>query len=272
MSIALPDLSRPGPIDLLRGFALPFRALRLLFATPKLVALTLAVAALTAVALTGLFVALWHFAPELATALWQGGTQWWAKALHGLLTAAVFVLLFAIGANVLPMTLAIPLIDPISANTEQVLGFAVQDEGGVGRVVRETLRALGNGLVRFIAFALGHALLLVLLLIPGVGAPIWTVLSWTWTALWVAAQHLDIPMARHLYSFGEEVTVIRRRLPLCFGFGAAVSLMLWVPLLNFFFVPVAVIAATLLFRGLVQAGMLPAPRALPQAGIVTPRT
>jgi CysZ protein len=46
------------------------------------------------------------------------------------------------------------------------------------------------------------------------------------------------------------VTALRARLALALGFGGCLSLILWVPLLNFFLMPLAVVAGTLLFRGL----------------------
>jgi CysZ protein len=43
------------------------------------------------------------------------------------------------------------------------------------------------------------------------------------------------------------------------GFGAAVYVLLWLPVLNLFFIPLAVVAGTLLFRGLRASGSLPPP-------------
>lgn len=260
-AVPTPDLSRAGPLDLFRGFALPLRALGLVFSTPALSRLALAVAAVTAATLIALGVALWHGAPALVDWLWPAPPTWWGRALHGLLTAIAFLLPFVAGANTLPLILAAPLMDPISIHTERLLGHDEVVEGGLGRFAQEIVRAIGNALVRLVVLALGQLLLLPLLLIPGAGGPIWTALSWTWTALWVTAAYLDVPMARHLYPFRDEARLVRRRPAVCLGFGAAVALMLWVPLLNFFFVPVAVIGGTLLFRGLLAAGAIPPPPA-----------
>jgi CysZ protein len=80
-----------------------------------------------------------------------------------------------------------------------------------------------------------------------------------WTMGWLAVEYLDGPMARHLYPFRQVRRAVQERLPLCMGFGAAVYLMLWIPVLNFFFIPVAVVGGTLLFRGLRACGSLPEP-------------
>jgi CysZ protein len=53
------------------------------------------------------------------------------------------------------------------------------------------------------------------------------------------------------------IRALRTRLPLALGFGATLWVLLWVPVLNFFLMPVAVVAGTLLFRGLLSSGALP---------------
>jgi len=262
-AIRTPDLTRRGPLDFFRGFALPLRALGLVFSTRPLALLTFGVAFITGLTLAGLGFGLWHGVPALVDWAWTPPATWWAKAGHRALEVLVFLLAFVAGANTLPLMLAAPLMDPISVATEGLLGFP-PTEGGLRRIVREVLRAWANAIVRLLILACGQLLLLVLLLIPGVGGPIWTVLSWTWTSIWVCAAYLDVPMARHLYGFGDELAALKKRPAVCLGFGLAVALMLWVPLLNFFFVPVAIVAGTLLFRALLAAGTI-APKAQRQS-------
>ena len=268
-SIRTPDLTRKGPLDVFRGFLLPLRALGLVFSTRPLALLTLGVAAITGLTLVGLVVLLWHTAPALVDWAWTPQAVWYARAAHRALEVLVFLLFFVAGANTLPLMLAAPLMDPISVATEGLLGHPPTG-GGLKRMVREVLRAWANALVRLVVLLLGQLVLLPILLIPGAGGPIWTALSWIWTAIWVCAAYLDVPMARHLYSFADELAAVRRRPALCLGFGAAVALMLYVPLLNFFFVPVAVVAGTLLFRGLLAANAIAAPQARPAAAPPAP--
>ncbi|MBI5547036.1 MAG: EI24 domain-containing protein [Deltaproteobacteria bacterium] len=260
-----PDLKRSGLLDPLRGFTIGLRGLGLVFSTPRLARLTSAVAAITALTLIGLAVGLWHAVPAALQWAWTPPDTWWARSLFTLLEVLSFLLLFVAGAVTLPMMLAAPLMDPISVATERLLGYEASSEGGLGRTLRETTRAVVNALLRLFVLLLGQAVLLLLLLIPGVGGPLWTVLSWLWTALWATAAYLDVPMARHLYPFSHEAAALKRRTGVCLGFGAAVALMLWVPLLNFFFVPVAIVGSTLLFRGRVASGDIPSPEAVADA-------
>ena len=95
------------------------------------------------------------------------------------------------------------------------------------------------------------------MVVPVAGSVLYLVLSSTWSMFWIAVEHLSNPMARHLRPFGQVVTALRRRLPLALGVGAALYVMLWVPVLNFFLMPVAVVAGTLLYRALRQVNALP---------------
>lgn len=258
-----PELPRANPLaDLARGFLLPLRALSLLFATPRLFRLTVAVAGLTVVSLGLLVWGLLQITPGLVEMIWKQPEPWYLVWLHWALTAFVFLLLFVLGANTLPLTLASPLMDAISEGAEQAMGGEVAGGGGVLGLVKDLLLAIANTLARIALLYLGHALLLLLLLIPGVGAAIWTWVGWGWTVIWLAAEYLDVVMARHRYRFRYVRSVLVDRPFLCFGFGAAIYFLLWIPLLNFFFVPVAVIGATMLFRGILGTGALPPPEAL----------
>ena len=102
--------------------------------------------------------------------------------------------------------------------------------------------------------ASGFLVLFPLNFVPGVGSAVWWVLSSLWSSFWIAAEHLSNPMARHLFPFGAVVRALWRRLPLAMGFGLATYAVLWVPVVNFFLMPLAVVSGTLLYRALLAAG------------------
>ncbi len=130
------------------------------------------------------------------------------------------------------------------------------------------MTGVAHTLARIVFLLLGLAVLLPLHLIPGMGSVLWTVLGSLWTMIWMAGEHLAAPMTRHLYPFAEVRRMLRERRALCLGFGAGVYLLLWVPVLNTFFLPVAIVAGTLLYRGLRRSGQLPPP---PSAASHAPR-
>jgi CysZ protein len=107
----------------------------------------------------------------------------------------------------------------------------------------------------------GQALLLLLLLIPVAGQIAWPVASWFWSVWWLAGEYLDIPMSRHLYRFGAVRSILWARPALCLSFGATLYVLIFIPILNCFVIPAAVIAGTMLYRGLVDAGAVSAPAA-----------
>jgi len=85
---------------------------------------------------------------------------------------------------------------------------------------------------------------------------VWASAGVVWTALFACAEYLDPPLARRGGSFAEVRQVLARRTALALGFGLVVTVLLWVPLLNLFLMPLAVVAGTLLHRSLVSAGTL----------------
>lgn len=249
----LPTESAPG--DLLRGLGLPLRAFALIAATPKLRNLSLACAVVTALSFVFVVAGSLRLADWGAGAIITDATGWWAAASVAL-EVILFFLLFAVGASTVPDLLLAPLQDPLSEATEERCGDYQSPAFSVGELVRGTTASLRQTLLRLTLMALGFVVLFPLNFVPVVGSVAWAVLSSVWSMFWLSVEQLSGPMARHGRPFRQVFGVLRKRLPLALGFGAALWLLLWVPGLNFFLMPVTVVAGTLLFRGLKQAGAL----------------
>ncbi len=255
MSTPTPTLAaQSSPGDVVVGLGLCFRAAALIVRTPKLLALSLLSAVVTGATLVGVGVGAWALGQRLAEWL-VGGDGWRHVAAVGL-GVVLFLALFVVGALTAPNLLLAPLQDPLSEATEARCGDFTPPASTVGALVRGTVESLKHTLLRLGLMALGLVVLFPLNLVPGAGSALWLVLSSVWTMFWLAVEHLSGPMARHLRPFGEVVAALRRRPALALGFGGALWLMLWVPVVNFFLLPVAVVAGTLLFRGLAAAGAL----------------
>jgi len=252
----LPASGTPG--DVLRGAALPLKAFALIFRTPRLFGWSLVAAAVTAATLVGLAVGLWPLAQHLADGL-VGHDATWQRVTSMGLGVLFFAGAFVVGALTVPNVLLAPLQDPLSEATEVRCGDFTPPPFSLPGLVRGTLESLAHTLLRVAFMALGFVVLWPLNLVPVAGGVAWLVLSSTWSMFWLAAEHLSNPMARHLHPFRQVVRALRQRLALALGFGAALWVLLWVPVLNFFLMPVAVVAGTLLYRGLRAAGALPAP-------------
>lgn len=249
MTSPVPSLApRGGPGDALSGLALPFRAAALIIRTPSLLGLSLLSAAVTGATLVGVGVGAWRLAQWAAHAL-VSGDGWWQVASVGL-AVVLFLAFFVVGALTAPNVLLAPLQDPLSEATETRCGDFTAPPFSLQAVLRGTVFSLQHTLLRLLLMAAGLVVLFPLNLVPVAGSVLWLVLSSVWTMFWLAVEHLSGPMARHLRPFGEVVRALRGRPALALGFGAALYAMLWVPVVNFFLLPVAVVAGTLLFRAL----------------------
>lgn len=254
----VPVLSPRGEwSDFLVGAGLPFRSFKLLFRSRALFLLALASSLVTLVALVGLVALLGSSIGDLVGLFWTRPESWYGLAAWYLLATLAFVVLLVVGVNTLPLLLLSPLQDPISEATEALCGDFTAPPFSFSSLARGSAIAVGHAIKR-IAFLLGgHLVLLPLNFIPGAGSVLWTVGGSAWTMWWLAGEYLGGPMARHCYPFREVRRALAARRALAMGFGAAVYLLLWVPLLNLFFIPLAIVGGTLLFRSLRDGGHIP---------------
>ena len=251
-----PDLPRDsGPLDLLRGATFPLRSAQLVVRVPRLRRLAALCAAVTLVVFAVWGWVLWTWLPDLLGQLWphpEGPAAWlWQLTLVG--AGAIGWLL---GAATLPLLALAPLEDFLVAATESAVGAPPAPPAGLAITARQALSAVARTAVRVLLLLAGQALILGLQLLVPAAAPLWAAAGVGWTALFVCAEYLDPPVARRGGSFAEVRQVLARRTGLAIGFGLATTVLLWVPLLNLFLVPVAVVAGTLLHRSLVSAGTL----------------
>ncbi|MBJ6759394.1 EI24 domain-containing protein [Myxococcaceae bacterium JPH2] len=249
--------------DFFQGLGLLGRAFRLAFSSRRLFLLSATCAVITAVALVGTAIVLFRYAPGLLESLWTKPESWYGRVGWYLVLGLTALVAWVVGANVVPPLLLAPLQDPLSEATEAECGDEAAPPFTLAGFVRGTVTGVLHTLARVAFLMLGLLVLLPLHLLPGAGSIAFTVLASLWTMLWMAGEHLAAPMTRHLYPFAQVRRMLRERAALCLGFGAGVYVLLWVPILNTFFLPVAIIGGTLLYRGLRAAGALPPP---PDAG------
>ena len=260
MTPCIPQLPpQPASSDFLRGVLLPFKAFGLILRTPKLLALSLLCAVVTFAAIIALTVLLWSGSYNLLAWVWAPPDSWWAAAAWWLVRLLTFLLLWAVALTSVPGLLLAPLQDPLSEAAEEACGDFKAPSFKLGAFARGLGLGLLYTLTRTLLLLLGLAILFPLNLIPGLGSVLWTALGSLWSMVWLAAEHLGGPMARHFYPFAQVRRILRARLALCLGFGLSVYLLLWVPVLNTFFLPVAIVGGTLLFRGLRACGALGPP-------------
>jgi len=153
-----------------------------------------------------------------------------------------------IGILTVPHLLLAPLQDPLSEATEEKLGDFTPAPFSAARLVTGTVTSVLHTVSRLALMLVGFGVLLPLNFVPVAGNILYGVLSATWAMWWVCAEYVSGPMARHLMPFKAVLKAMWARPFLSLGMGATLYVVLWVPVLNFFLVPLAVVAGTMLFR------------------------
>lgn len=113
-------------------------------------------------------------------------------------------------------------------------------------ITAEASHAIKHEFVKIIYFLLFAIPLLILFIIPVINI----VASFVWIifSAWMAAlQYIDYPADNRKTGFRQMRRTITPKRAVCFGFGAATMVMMAIPVVNFFTMPVAVIGATLLW-------------------------
>lgn len=243
--------------DLARGFAYPFRGVRFLFENPSLRRLALLPAMIAAVGIAVVMVLALAYGDDLLARFWPRPDVWYMTALWYLAMVAVMGTLVLAGVAIVPPMAAAPFQESLAREAERL--HAGKDGGRERPLWIGVAVAVADQFARTVVLLFGYALLMLLWLVPVVGSPISSVLAFLWTAVWAAADNLDVPMSRHRYRFRDFRALFARRSRLVMGFGAATALLLMIPVLNFIVAQSAVVAATLLFLSLREDGSLPPP-------------
>lgn len=249
---------KASPTDFFTGLWLPARAISLIVTTPKLLALSVVGALITAATLVALAPLWWSQSQHWAEAL-VGADATWQKYTARLVGLLLFIVGYALSALTVPNVVLAPLQDPLSEATEASCGDFTAAPFSLRRFARGIVESLAHTALRLAFMLAGFALLWPLHFIPLVGSALWVVLSTGWSMGWLCVEHLSNPAARHLRPFGQVLGAVRQRWALALGFGASVWVLLWVPVLNFFLLPVAIVGGTLLFRSMQQVGLMNPP-------------
>ncbi|MCB1801436.1 MAG: sulfate transporter CysZ [Gammaproteobacteria bacterium] len=224
------------------GFLLPFAGLRLIF-SPGLrryvvVPLTLNLVIFAALAYVGgsyfdQFMDRW-----LPTQEWLEFLRW----LLWLLFAAAYALTFFYGFTLVANLIASPFNAMLAARVEEKLTGerpADADESLLKAVVPAITGEIGK-----IIYLVSRALpLLLLFLVPGLN--ILVSVGWLLFGFWfLTIEYADYPMGNHALRASQQRAQLRRRRFKSLAFGAGVTVMMLIPLVQFAAMPAAVAGAT----------------------------
>lgn len=186
--------------------------------------------------------------------LLPSGEAWYWVALTYLLTiilAVVLLIIIVFTFTVVANILASPFNDALSARTESLrLGHKTSTPFSLMGILKEAGRTVVEELKKLLFYLLVIGLLFLLNFIPIMGQILYVGLGAAFTILWIGLSFLDYALARHEYRFGGKLRFVRRHFGSVLGYGAGVFLGLLIPVFNLVFIPVAVVAGTLLYLDL----------------------
>lgn len=251
--------SRIPPSDFVRGLLYPLRGLATLRRHGGLARYWVPPILLTIAALvvSVLFAIRYHDAVvELiwSTPTGEGVAVGVLRVLHWsarMLALLVGVGLAMLGCVAVANLFAAPFNDALSEAVEELETGQKSPGFALKRLLRDLGRTLRIELIKLVVYVgvMGPALVLSWLL-PGIGQALYMLFATLFTALYLAFDYVDWPASRRDYDLRARLALLRVRPLMTLGFGFAVAACLFVPLLNLFFMPLAVAGGTRLFLDL----------------------
>jgi CysZ protein len=175
---------------------------------------------------------------------WFAWLRWLLWPLFAIALVLIVFYTFTVVANLI----GAPFNGLLAEKVERYLGGELPKQpGGIGQMMKDLLPAMLSELRKMGYFLLRAIPLLILFFIPGlnVAAPfLWLAFS----AWFMALEYGDYPMANHGLSFKEQHRLLKQNRLTALTFGGGLTLMMMVPLLNFFAMPAAVAGATVFWH------------------------
>ncbi len=167
---------------------------------------------------------------------------WWAMRL---LMIPVVLLITYFFTLMISAVIASPANDRLAMRIEEIIV-------GNPRVSDDSLKAVVSGAARGALQAAANLGILVVLMtpifllnvIPGVGSLIASVLGAVVASFFIALDYTDWTLEREKYGWKDKWGGIWTHRHLAFGFGLGTSLLMWIPVVNFLSMPIAVVGGT----------------------------
>jgi CysZ protein len=171
---------------------------------------------------------------------WLDWLSWILWPLFALSVMIIVFYTFTILANLIGAPFNSVLAEKLEADLS---GEKPGEFAGYGALVKDIGKSLTSELKKLIYLALWMIPLLILFIIPGINlfAPFIMGLFSAWM---LALEYNDYPLGNHGYFFRDVKRVMARNRGLALGFGGAIMLISFIPILNFLAMPVGVTGAT----------------------------
>ena len=178
------------------------------------------------------------------------------SSLLWLLSALVSFLLSGLFVYLVGQAVASPFLDLIAERVEKIVLGVEEVPGGMRAMGRSVVMAFSDLFWSIFIWLVLHIPLLLIALLPLIGAPIWSVGSFLVSAFIVAVDFAGISMARRLVPFRKRFVTLWRLRWLSLGLGTALFVLLFIPGVNILALPVAAIAGTLCYCDGRKAGVI----------------
>lgn len=229
----------------LAGFMSPIKGLKFVFSGPKVWWLTIIpVVVTTALMIYGLTYGLSQFVGFLDATIASYVSSAWIKWTLVFLGYLVYFVLLIFLILIVSRIVLVPFNSAIAEKILKHMGVLKSENIVFSAWVRKSLRLLWISLVQVVFFSVVAIILFLLSFIP-----VLQLASVAAGLLVVAFDCSDYALELADLGFRQKMGLFKRRLPEFAGLGTMVGLTFTVPLLNFFFLPIAVIGATRLVAG-----------------------
>lgn len=250
---------RPRPMGFWKAFTYPFKGARFVFARhASLVRIWIWPIALIAAAHIGVVIAAGATHNDLLGLVWPDTATGFMWFLRWCVRLALLFTLVTVGLGIVYSTssvVASPFNDALSERVERICLGLDPPPFALGKISRDVLASLYLTAIRLLAYGAVMALaFLASLVLPGVGQVVYSVFGWLFAMLYLTYDSTDWPLARRGLDFKARVGFIRRNLRPCLGMGAALWLVMSIPIVGLIFMPAAVTGGALLVLDLESAG------------------
>ena len=184
---------------------------------------------------------------------WFSFSEEWYIAVI-LIILKVLVIIVGIIAILLCISMAAnifsaPFNELLSRKTEEIiLGSKNKEKISLKLLAGDVKRTIKEETIKFILFTLAQIIIFLINLIPQpVGLFLYIIAACILNFYLFCFQYMDYSMARREIPFKKRWKIIfKHKLP-SFSFGAAVGIGMFLPLINMFYIPVCVVAGTMLY-------------------------
>lgn len=228
---------------------LPLRALRFLKAHRALWPIAAIPAAISALVLMILAGTALFFSGDLLALIWAK-PEGWLVVFWWMLRIIIIPLLLVISYFTTLMTsavLASPVNDKLAERTEGLMKAAVEAPASdVATLIRSAARGALQATANIVIFATVMVPIMMLNLVPGIGSVASSLLGATVGAFFLALEYTDWTLERRNYGWRRKWASIWRHRGITLGFGLGTTVLMWIPVVNFLSMPVAVIGGAAL--------------------------